>query len=70
MLKALHKAGIDAAPGLFEKIDTLPGFYMGRYEGKPDYDESFFQVKGDKLKAESLKETPANLVKQRISNIE
>ena len=47
MLKALHKAGIDADPDLFEKMDTLPGFYMGRYEGKPDYDESFFQVKED-----------------------
>jgi hypothetical protein len=49
MLKALRKAGIDADPALFENIDTLPGFYMGRYEGKPDFDESFFQVKDDKL---------------------
>ena len=49
MLKALHTAGIDADPALFENIDTLPGFYMGRYEGKPDFDESFFQVKDDKL---------------------
>ena len=45
--KLKRKYGIDADPGLFEKIDTLPGFYMGRYEGKPDYDESFFQVKDD-----------------------
>ena len=33
--------------GLFEKVDTLPGFYMGRYEGKSEYDESFFQVKDE-----------------------
>ncbi len=44
MLKALHKAGIEADPGLYENIDHLPGFYMSRYEGKPEYDESFFSV--------------------------
>ena len=45
MLKALQKAGIDADPGLFEKFETLPGLYMTRYEGKPEYEESLFQVK-------------------------
>jgi uncharacterized protein (DUF362 family) len=45
MLKALHKAGIKADAGLFENIDQLPGFYMSRYQGKPEYDEGFFQVK-------------------------
>jgi uncharacterized protein (DUF362 family) len=45
MLKALHKAGIEADAGLFENIDHLPGFYMGRYQDKPEYDEGFFQVK-------------------------
>jgi uncharacterized protein (DUF362 family) len=44
MLKALHKAGIDADPGLFENIELLPGFYMERYRNKPEYDEGFFQV--------------------------
>ncbi len=44
MLKALHQAGIKADAGLFENIDQLPGFYMGRYQGKPEYDEGFFQV--------------------------
>jgi hypothetical protein len=44
MLKALRKAGIDADPGLFENIGTLPGFYMERYRNKPEYDEGFFQV--------------------------
>jgi uncharacterized protein (DUF362 family) len=42
MLKALHKAGIDADPELFKNIDQLPGFYMSRYEGKPGYNEEFF----------------------------
>ena len=45
MLKALHQAGINADPSLFEHKDELPGLFMGRYEGKPEYDETFFQVK-------------------------
>ncbi|MBT8369492.1 MAG: DUF362 domain-containing protein [Deltaproteobacteria bacterium] len=45
MLKALRTAGIEADPELFNNIETLPGFYMGRYQGKPEYDEGFFQVK-------------------------
>jgi len=45
MLKALQQAGIDADPKLFENIDQLPGFYMGRYQGKPEYEESFFQIR-------------------------
>jgi uncharacterized protein (DUF362 family) len=45
MLDALHKAGIEADPGLFEHMDQLPGFFMSRYEGKPEYDESFFRVR-------------------------
>ena len=44
MLKALQKAGIEADPGLFENIEALPGFYMGRYQDKPEYDEVFFRV--------------------------
>jgi len=44
MLKALHKAGIDADAGLFENIDQLPGFFLSRYKDRPEFDESFFQV--------------------------
>jgi len=44
MLKALHQAGIEADPGLFENIEALPGFFMGRYQDKPEYDEGFFKV--------------------------
>jgi uncharacterized protein (DUF362 family) len=44
MLDALHKAGIEADPKLFEDMDKLPGFYMSRYEGKPEYDEALFRV--------------------------
>ena len=44
VLKALHKAGIDADAGLFENIDQLPGFFLSRYKDRPEFDESFFQV--------------------------
>jgi uncharacterized protein (DUF362 family) len=45
MLKALHQAGIDADPGLFEHMNELPGFFLSRYKDRPEFDESFFQVK-------------------------
>ena len=45
MLQALHKAGIEADPGLFDNLEQLPGFYMSRYQDKPEYDEGFFQIK-------------------------
>jgi len=45
MIDALHKAGIDADPSLFDQIDQLPGFFMGRYAGKPEFDEDFFRIK-------------------------
>lgn len=44
IIKALHDAGIKVDPLLFSQIDTLPGFFMSRYEDNPDFDESFFQV--------------------------
>jgi uncharacterized protein (DUF362 family) len=46
MLKALHQAGINADPGLFENMDQLPGFFLSRYKDRPEFDESFFQVEG------------------------
>jgi uncharacterized protein (DUF362 family) len=45
MVKVLHQAGIDADPSFFENMDQIPGFFMKRYEGKPEYDETFFQIK-------------------------
>jgi len=44
ILKALHRAGIDADPGLFENFEQLPGFFMARYKDRPEFDEFFFQV--------------------------
>jgi uncharacterized protein (DUF362 family) len=44
ILKALHKADIQADPTLFEHIDQLPGFFMARYADKPEFEESFFRI--------------------------
>ena len=44
ILEALHQAGIPADPGLFVNMDQLPGFFMPRYQDKPEFDEAFFQI--------------------------
>jgi hypothetical protein len=44
IVAALHQAGIDADPKLFEQADQLPGFFMARYQDKPEFEEAFFQV--------------------------
>lgn len=44
IVEALHKAGIEVNPALFEHTDQLPGFFMQRYQGKADFDEAFFRV--------------------------
>jgi uncharacterized protein (DUF362 family) len=43
-LKALHQAGIDVSPTFFENMDMAAGFFMKRYEGKPEFEESFFKI--------------------------
>ena len=44
IVKAMHAAGIQADPGLFENIDQLPGFFMAKYADKPEFDEGFFRA--------------------------
>ncbi len=43
-MNALHQAGIDVSPSFFENMDMAAGFFFKRFEGKPDFDESFYQV--------------------------
>ncbi|RJR42012.1 MAG: DUF362 domain-containing protein [Desulfobacteraceae bacterium] len=45
IVEALHKAGIPVNPVVFEKKKELPGLLMKNYEGRPEFDESFFRVK-------------------------
>lgn len=44
ILKALQQAGIQADPNMFAHVDQLPGFFMARYAGKPEFDETFFSI--------------------------
>ena len=44
VVKAFHQAGIEIDPIIFENIDKAPGFFMRKYEGKPEFEESFFIV--------------------------
>jgi Ni,Fe-hydrogenase III small subunit len=44
ILAALHQAGVMVDENLFKHIESLPGFFMKRYEGKPEYDEDLFRV--------------------------
>ncbi|UCD77864.1 MAG: DUF362 domain-containing protein [Desulfobacterales bacterium] len=44
MVKALHQAGIDVDPGFFENMDQMPAFFLNRYEGKSEFDESFYKI--------------------------
>ena len=41
---SFSQAGIEADASLFENVDQLPGFFMARYEGKPEFDTLLFRV--------------------------
>jgi uncharacterized protein (DUF362 family) len=43
-MNALHQAGIDVSPTFFENMDMAAGFFMKRYEGNPEFEESFFKI--------------------------
>jgi len=43
-LKALHQAGIDVNPAFFDNMDMAAGFFMKKFEGKPEFEESFFRI--------------------------
>jgi uncharacterized protein (DUF362 family) len=42
--KALRQAGINVDPSIFEDMDKVKGKYMKKYEGKPEFEESFFRI--------------------------
>jgi len=45
VVKVLHQAGIMVDANIFENIDHMPGLFLGRYEGRPEFEEEFFQIK-------------------------
>jgi hypothetical protein len=44
VVKALHQAGIEVDPTIIENIDQMPGFFMGRYKDKPEFEEAHFTI--------------------------
>ena len=44
VLKVLHQAGIDVSPAFFKNMDMAAGYFMKRYEGNPEFEESFFNI--------------------------
>ena len=44
IVKAFHRAGIKINPGIIENADSTPGFFMKRYESRPEFEESHFAV--------------------------
>jgi uncharacterized protein (DUF362 family) len=44
IFKALRQAGIAVEQAFFEDMDRVPGIHMKRYEGQPEFDETFFTV--------------------------
>jgi uncharacterized protein (DUF362 family) len=44
IVKAFKQAGIDVEPKVFENIQKLPGNFLKRFEGRPEFEESHFQI--------------------------
>jgi Ni,Fe-hydrogenase III small subunit len=44
VINALHQVGIGVNPYFLEHVDKTPAFFMRKFEGKPEFDESFFAV--------------------------
>jgi uncharacterized protein (DUF362 family) len=42
--EALLQAGIPIDPAIFDHIDCMPAMFLKRYEGRPEFDESFFRI--------------------------
>ena len=39
-----HKVGIPVDPSSMEKMDRVPGSYMKKYQGRPEFEETHFTV--------------------------
>ena len=44
IVKAFHEAGIEVNSSMIENADMAPGFFMKKYEGKPEFEENHFTV--------------------------
>ena len=44
VMRALHRAGIEVDPAIFDRIDMAPAHFLRKYEGRPEFDESLFTI--------------------------
>jgi len=44
IVKAFNDVGIEVNTVIFDHMDMAPGYFMSRYEGKPEFDERLFKV--------------------------
>ncbi len=44
VVRAFDQAGIELDPAFLEDRDKIPGLFLKRYEGKREFDESFFKI--------------------------
>ena len=44
IVKAFHEAGIGIDPAIIDNAEMSPGYFMKRYEGKPEYEEDHFRI--------------------------
>ena len=44
IVAAFHQAGIPLDANIIENFEQMPGFLMGRYKDKPEFDEGFFRI--------------------------
>jgi hypothetical protein len=44
IVEAFHRAGVPVEASLLERLEEMPGFFMKKYEGRPEFDEAFFRV--------------------------
>jgi hypothetical protein len=44
IVEALHQAGVMVDPNIFRNIEKMPGLFLERYAGKPEFDEKLFEV--------------------------
>jgi len=44
IVQALHDVGIEINSAILENLEQLPGMYMRKYEGRPEFEESHFRI--------------------------
>jgi len=49
IIKSLNQAGIEIDPYALENLDMVPGLYLKRYQGKPEFDESLFTISDGRI---------------------